>query len=899
MLPRDAAGMAVRRLDYRPPAYLVEAVELTFALDPASTVVTASLAFRRNPAAPEGGGAPPPFVLDGEGQDELAVALDGVALAPELWTLTDTTLTLHAPPASGRLEIRSRINPAANTALEGLYVSSGVFCTQCEPEGFRRITYFPDRPDVLAVYTVTISADRSRYPVLLSNGNRVAAGELPGGRHFVRWHDPFPKPSYLFALVAGDIAALEDTYTTRSGRRVDLAIYSTPANLERCRHAMAALERAMRWDEERYGREYDLDTFMIYCADDFNLGAMENKGLNIFNSKLVLARPDTATDDDYQAIEGVIGHEYFHNWTGNRVTCRDWFQLSLKEGLTVFRDQEFSADGGSRAVERIAAVDFLRTHQFPEDAGPMAHPVRPDEYLEINNFYTKTVYEKGAELIRMQHTLLGPERFRRGMDLYFERHDGQAVTCDDFVQAMQDAAGDAGALDLSQFRRWYAQAGTPVLHVRGAWDPAARSYTLDVRQDCPPSPGQPHKAPFHIPLALGLVGPDGADLPLRLDGEAAAGPTTRVLQVTAAQHTFRFVDVPAAPVPSLLRGFSAPVKLDFDYGAADLALLAAHDSDAVNRWDAAQRCFCAAILGEAQRRASGAPPALDPALAAVVDHLLADDEDDPALIALALAPPSLAWLAEQVDAVDVDALCAAREFVIRELARMMRAALLRGVSSRPPPPDYAPVQAQIGPRALRNRCLHYLGALDDGAGARAGGRAVRRRRQHDRRRRRARRDQPQRRARARGAVRALRGEVARRAAGARQVVRAAGDLAAAGHARPRAGAVRAPEVQRPQSQSRALARRRVRHAQLAGLPRRGRQRLRVRHRADHGARPRQSARLVDACQRVQPMAAPHRAAARAAARRAGGNRPDDGALAGRARDRRPQSRRLTPGPRAA
>ena len=715
MLPRDAVGNAVRRLDYRPPAYLVDAVELTVELDPTSTFVTASLSYRRNPAAlaQDGTGANPPFVLDGEAQDDVTVALGDVAVAGERCTLTDAALTLHDLPASGRLTIRSRINPADNTALEGLYVSSGVFCTQCEPEGFRRITYFPDRPDVLAVYTVTLIADRSRYPVLLSNGNRVAAGDLPGGRHFARWHDPFPKPTYLFALVAGDIAALADTYTTRSGRRVELAIYSTPANLDRCRHAMESLERAMRWDEERYGREYDLDTFMIYCADDFNMGAMENKGLNVFNSKLVLARPDPATDDDYQALEGVIGHEYFHNWTGNRVTCRDWFQLSLKEGLTVFRDQEFSSDVGSRAVERIAAVNFLRTHQFPEDAGPQAHPVRPDEYLEINNFYTKTVYEKGAELIRMQHTLLGPERFRRGMDLYFERHDGQAVTCDDFVQAMQDAARETGTLDLTQFKRWYAQAGTPTLSVRGTFDPVACSYTLDVAQHCPPSPGQPQKAPFHLPLALGLVGPDGNDLPLRLAGEDAAGPTTRIVHVTAAEQSFRFVDVPAPPVPSLLRGFSAPVKLAFDYSAADLALLAAHDSDPVNRWDAAQRTYCDAIIREALRRATNAPPALDPALAAVAGHLLEDSDSDPALIALALAPPSFSWLAELVDTIDVDALCAARDFVIRELARATRPALLRGVSARPPPAVYAPAQAQIGPRALRNRCLHYLGALDN------------------------------------------------------------------------------------------------------------------------------------------------------------------------------------------
>jgi aminopeptidase N len=717
MLPRDLVPKAIRRLDYRPPAYLVDAIELTFELDPGATAVTASLSFRRNPLAPAGKDARaiPALVIDGEQQQEVTVALDGVPVPRERYTLTDTTLSLPDPPESGRLAIRSRINPAANVALEGLYVSSGVFCTQCEPEGFRRITYFPDRPDVLAVYTVTIIADRARYPVLLSNGNRIAAGNLPGGRHFVKWHDPFPKPTYLFALVAGDLATLEDTFTTMSGRRVALAIHSTPSNLDRCLHAMESLKRAMRWDEERFGREYDLDTFMIFCADDFNMGAMENKGLNVFNSKLVLARPETATDRDYRAIESVVGHEYFHNWTGNRVTCRDWFQLSLKEGLTVFRDQEFSSDIGSRAVERIAAVDFLRTHQFPEDAGPMAHPVRPDEYLEINNFYTKTVYEKGAELIRMQHTLLGPERFRRGMDLYFERHDGQAVTCDDFVQAMQDAARETGAIDLTQFRRWYAQAGTPVLRVRGAYDAAARSYTLEVTQHCPATPGQPAKEPFHIPLAVGLVGPDGRDLPLRLAGEDAASGTTRILDVTAATQTFRFDGVPAAPVPSLLRGFSAPAKLEFDYSADDLAFLAAHDRDPVNRWDAAQRSFCGAILREARRRAADLPLALDPALVAIVDKLLADRDSDPALIALALAPPEPGYLAGLVDTIDVDALSAARDFVIREVARAARPALLHGLTSRRPTAPYAPAQAQVGPRTLRNRCLHYLGALDEEA----------------------------------------------------------------------------------------------------------------------------------------------------------------------------------------
>jgi aminopeptidase N len=498
-----------------------------------------------------------------------------------------------------------------------------------------------------------------------------------------------------------------------SGRRVALEIWSTPANLERCHHAMASLKRAMRWDEERYGREYDLDSFMIFCADDYNMGAMENKGLNIFNSKLVLARPDTATDDDFRAIEGVVGHEYFHNWTGNRVTCRDWFQLSLKEGLTVFRDQEFSSDMGSRAVERIAAVEYLRNAQFAEDAGPMAHPVRPDEYMEINNFYTATVYEKGAELIRMQHTLLGAQRFRQGMDLYFARHDGHAVTCDDFVAAMHDASAAAGGPSLEQFHRWYSQAGTPVIRVRGAYDAASRAYTLDVEQHTPPTPGQPTKEPLQIPLAIGLVGPDGQDFALALAGDPEPAATTRVLTLTQARHSFRFDDVPAAPVPSLNRTFSAPVRVEFDYADSELALLAAHDSDPVNRWDAAQRSFCRAILAQAAAQARGDALALDPALVRLATALLEDEAGDPALLALALRTPALDYLAGLVEVIDVTALVAAREFTIRELARAARPAFERRYAACRPTGPYAPTQVQVGPRSLRNACLRYLGSLDD------------------------------------------------------------------------------------------------------------------------------------------------------------------------------------------
>ena len=490
---------AIRLRDYRPPAYLIDAVELTLHLQPVATVVRAVLRYRANPLAPP----EQPLVLQGERQQSVSVLLDGIELAPDRYGLTDSALVLSSLPAVGTIEIQSTINPEANTALEGLYLSSGVFCTQCEAEGFRRISYFPDRPDVLARFTTKLIADKTRYPTLLSNGNLVEQGDCGTSDHYAVWHDPFPKPCYLFALVAGELTALEDSYTTCSGRTVALRIFSTPHNLAQCGHAMASLKRAMRWDEERFGREYDLDTFMIFCADDFNMGAMENKGLNIFNSKYLLAQPDTATDADFEAVAAVVGHEYFHNWTGNRITCRDWFQLSLKEGLTVFREQEFCADVGSRAVERIAAVDFLRAHQFPEDAGPMAHPVRPESYVEIDNFYTSTVYEKGAEIIRMLHTLLGEQAFRRGMDLYFSRHDGQAVTCDAFVQAMEDASG----IDLAQFRRWYSQSGTPVLEVRDSYDADAQTYTLHVHQSTPPTPGQPYKQPFQIPLALGLFRP--------------------------------------------------------------------------------------------------------------------------------------------------------------------------------------------------------------------------------------------------------------------------------------------------------------------------------------------------------------------------------------------------------
>jgi len=710
MRPRESRAAPKRRVDYRAPAFLIDDVALEFDLDPDATVVTSTLTFRRNPAA-QGKDRGVPLALDGEQQENVRLALDGRVLGATDYEPTASGLTIRRPPERGTLRIVSTTAPSRNAALEGLYMSSGMFCTQCEPEGFRRITHFPDRPDVLARYRVTIRADRKRYPTLLSNGNLVGSGDVDKDRHYATWHDPYPKPTYLFALVAGDLAALEDSFVTASGRRVALRIFSSPQNLPRCRHALESLKHAMRWDEVRFGREYDLDTFMIVCADDFNFGAMENKGLNIFNSRLVLADPQMATDADFNAIEGVVGHEYFHNWTGNRVTCRDWFQLSLKEGLTVFRDQEFSGEQGSRVVERIAAVEYLRREQFAEDASPLRHSVRPDEYREINNFYTATVYEKGAELIRMQHTLLGAERFRRGMDLYFERHDGDAVTCDDFVQAMQDASG----VDLGQFRAWYSQSGTPVLVARGCYDEAARSYALDVEQRLSEDSAELRPDPLHVPLAVGLVDARGRDMPLRLAGEREASGTTRVLEVTERAQRFEFIDVNCAPVPSLLRGFSAPVKLLFDYSDDALALLACHDADAVNRWDAAQRCFVNAVLRSAKAHRTRRALELPPLLTQIVRMLLADETVDAALRALALAMPDAAYVAALEPAIDPDGVTAASVHLQKSLARELRAEFEQAYLRHRPRDPYAPTPAQAGARSLSNLCLHYLGAIDDEA----------------------------------------------------------------------------------------------------------------------------------------------------------------------------------------
>ncbi|WP_305045605.1 aminopeptidase N [Geoalkalibacter sp.] len=692
--------------NYCPPAYLVERVDLWFDLDETATRVRAALELRRNPASAD---PEQPLILDGNSLQLLRLRVDGRDLGEDEYYRDEERLVVPQVPERFVVEVETLINPQDNAALEGLYLSGGNLCTQCEPEGFRRITYFPDRPDVMAVYRTTLVADRERFPVLLANGNRVAHGELEGGKHFAEWHDPFPKPSYLFALVAGKLACLEDVFTTRSGRVITLQIYVEAHNLDKCGHAMHSLKNAMRWDEERFGLECDLDQYMIVAVDDFNMGAMENKGLNIFNSKYVLARPDTATDLDFQNIEGVIGHEYFHNWTGNRVTCRDWFQLSLKEGLTVFRDQEFSADQGARAIKRIADVRLLRTAQFAEDAGPMAHPVRPSSYEEINNFYTLTVYNKGAEVIRMMHTLLGEAGFRKGMDLYFASHDGQAVTTDDFVRAMEDAAG----VDLEQFRRWYSQAGTPEVRVARRYDVENQTYCLTLSQSCPSTPGQVEKAPFHIPVAMALLDAQGHRLPLRLKGEAQASGQVLVLSLTEPEQTFEFIGIPAEPLPSLLRGFSAPVKLICDFSDAELAFLAGHDDDTFNRWDSAQLLALRVLLRLVEDFQYGRAPRKDGALARALADTLENPHLDPAFKAQALLLPSEIYVAEQMQRIDPVAIHRARKHLQKSLAHELRASLLAIWQDNADAGPYVFEPTAVGRRSLKNVCLSYLALLDE------------------------------------------------------------------------------------------------------------------------------------------------------------------------------------------
>jgi aminopeptidase N len=703
MAMRTEQARPVRLKDYRPPDWLVDSVSLDVSLHPSATRVRARMTVRPNPTAP----APAPLVLDGDGLTLVSIAMDGVPLAPETFSATADMLTIPQPPQRAfRLDIETIIDPSANTQLMGLYRSNGTYCTQCEAEGFRRITYFPDRPDVMAVYTTRIEADRDEAPVLLSNGNLVESGNLDGNRHFAVWHDPFPKPSYLFALVGGALACVEDRFVTRSGRDVALRIFVEPGKQDRCGYAVDSLKRAMRWDEETFGREYDLDVFMIVAVSDFNMGAMENKGLNIFNDKYVLASQETATDSDFAAVEAIIAHEYFHNWTGNRITCRDWFQLCLKEGLTVFRDQEFTADQRSRPVKRIADVRALRTHQFAEDAGPLAHPVRPEIYHEINNFYTATVYEKGAEVIRMLKVLLGAGDFRKGMDLYFERHDGQAATIDQFVQCFADAAGR----DLTQFMRWYAQAGTPDVVVTASHDVKTGTFRLDVAQTLPPTPGQPTKEPMAIPLAMGLVGRDGRDLPLiGADGRTHDQPG--IITLTKGQESFVFAEIVERPVVSINRGFSAPIKLTANLSADDLRFLAAHDADPFNRWQSVQAIAMSLLVANATAARARVPAARDDSLIAALAAILADAKLEPAFVAQTLTLPSEADIAREIGKnVDPDAIFAARRSLRAIIGTELRAALTEAYMRFATVGPYSPDAASAGRRALRNVALDLLAA---------------------------------------------------------------------------------------------------------------------------------------------------------------------------------------------
>jgi len=704
-MKKGAAGKAILRKDYRLYPWLLDRARFRFEIGGESTEVLAELDFRsRADGRVSAGAGQGEIELDGQDMELISLALDGRALGQAEYTVSADKLIVHGAPDECRLEIRVRIRPSENTALEGLYPSGKFLLTQCESEGFRKICYFPDRPDVMTRYEVTLVADQTRYPVLLSNGNAVDSGVFGDGRHWVRWDDPFAKPCYLFALVAGDLACVEDHFHTRSGRRVTLRFYVEHGDEDKCGHAMESLIHAMKWDEDRFDLEYDLDIYHVVVTHDFNMGAMENKSLNIFNSKYVLARPDTATDSDYQSIEGVIGHEYFHNWTGNRVTCRDWFQLTLKEGLTVFRDQEFSSDRQSRAVKRIRDVRALRSRQFPEDSGPMAHPIRPDKYVEINNFYTMTVYQKGAEVIRMYHTLLGEEGFQKGMKLYFERHDHDAVTCDDFLSAMADANG----VDLDRFGLWYGQSGTPEVSARGEWDRDAETFTLHLSQRTPPTPDQPEKVPLLIPLALGLLSSAGEEWPLQLAEEDAPGPVSRVLLLGEAEQSYTFVGIDSQPVPSLLRGFSAPVRLDYPYTADQLAVLMAHDSDAFVRWEAAQVLAQREILSNVERRAAGEDMVLGAPLVEACRALLSDHESDPALIAEALILPDEEYLAQQMQVIDVDGIHAARQFVKSGLAAALSDTLRERYEACSTASSYDKSPASMARRSLRNACLSYL-----------------------------------------------------------------------------------------------------------------------------------------------------------------------------------------------
>ncbi|HHK8229338.1 TPA: aminopeptidase N [Serratia marcescens] len=684
------------RHDYRAPDYTTTDIDLDFSLDAETTRVTAVSKIKRQ------GTAGAPLVLDGEDLTLVSIQVDGQPWSA--YRQQDNQLIIDELPAQFTLTIVNDIHPAKNTALEGLYLSGDALCTQCEAEGFHHITYYQDRPDVLARFTTRIVADKARYPFLLSNGNRIGQGELADGRHWVQWQDPFPKPCYLFALVAGDFDVLRDSFTTRSGRKVALELFVDRGNLDRADWAMTSLKNSMKWDETRFGLEYDLDIYMIVAVDFFNMGAMENKGLNIFNSKYVLAKAETATDKDYLNIEAVIGHEYFHNWTGNRVTCRDWFQLSLKEGLTVFRDQEFSSDLGSRSVNRIDNVRVMRGAQFAEDASPMAHAIRPDKVIEMNNFYTLTVYEKGSEVIRMMHTLLGEANFQKGMQLYFERHDGSAATCDDFVQAMEDASN----VDLSRFRRWYSQSGTPLLTVRDEYDAETQQYRLHVSQKTAPTAEQPEKLPLHIPLDIELYDSEGNVIALQKGGL----PVNNVLNVTEAEQTFVFDGVAHKPVPSLLREFTAPVKLDYPYSDQQLTFLMQHARNEFARWDAAQSLLATYIKLNVARHQQKQPLSLPLHVADAFRAVLLDEKLDPALAAQILTLPSENEIAELFATIDPEAIAAVHEAIVRCLARELADEWL-AVYHANKTDGYRVEHGEIAKRALRNVCLGYLAFGED------------------------------------------------------------------------------------------------------------------------------------------------------------------------------------------
>jgi aminopeptidase N len=716
---KEAQARSIYLKDYKAPDFLIDKIYLDVSLYEEKTTVVSRLSVRRNPESSNQTAA---LVLNGEELTLLELRLAGKELLNSDYELNDKSLTITSVPDDFELESKVSIKPQENTSLEGLYKSSNKFCTQCEAEGFRKITWFLDRPDVLASFTTRIEAAKELYPVLLSNGNKIDSGNCieseKEGRHWVIWHDPFLKPSYLFALVAGNLFSVDDSFTTSSGRDVALQVFVEEKDLDKCDFALKSLKKAMQWDEEVYGREYDLDIFMIVAVDDFNMGAMENKGLNIFNSSCVLAKPETSTDFSFQRIEAIVAHEYFHNWSGNRVTCRDWFQLSLKEGFTVYRDSEFSADMGSRAVKRIDDVNFLRTVQFAEDAGPMAHSVRPESYMEISNFYTVTIYEKGAEVVRMIANLLGPELFRTGTDLYFDKFDGMAVTTEDFVATMEEVSG----FDLTQFRRWYSQAGTPVLNVKGSFNAEKNTYTLSVEQSCPGSPGQAEKQNFHIPFAVSLLDSQGRLLELQLDGDNVPAENSKVLTVSEQQQEFVFTGVTEQPVPSLLRSFSAPVKMHFDYSRDELMFLIAHDSDGFVRWEAAQQLSLQIINELLQQVQSNEPKQLDQrliqAMEAVLDIALvavADEKSktDLAMLARLLVLPSEAYIIELSAEVDIDGIHEVREYLRKELALNLENKFLQVYQNLCSDKPYQVEADDIAQRSLRNTVLNYLVLIDE------------------------------------------------------------------------------------------------------------------------------------------------------------------------------------------